>query len=153
MTVGAQLVMVISVVVNTVEVVKDIVGGVVFGVEVTIVGLVGEVTTVLALDAGVDTATVLVETDDDGVDTPGVLSGVVPSFEDGEVTTVFGVETGVLEGVVVVVELEETMLLVSTEVVLVKTDDEMEVPTLLVGVLVGKVDTGVEAERQSKPTL
>ena len=128
-TVGAQLVMVISVVVKTVDVVKDgvggvvsgvdvmtaaVVGGVVSGVDVMTAAVVGEVTILLGLDEKVDTVSVLVETEDEGVVTTEVLVEVVKVLEEGDGTTLFEVE---------------------------------------VGVLVGSVDTGVEADWQSKPTL
>jgi hypothetical protein len=143
-TVGAQLVMVISVVVKTVDVVKDgvggvvsgvdvmtaavvggvvsgvdvmtaaVVGGVVSGVDVMTAAVVGEVTILLGLDEEVDTVSVLVETEDEGVVTTEVLVEVVKVLEEGDGTTLFEVE---------------------------------------VGVLVGSVDTGVEADWQSKATL
>jgi hypothetical protein len=61
-TVGAQLVMVISVVVKTVDVVNDSIGQVVPGVDVMTAEVVGKVATLLGLDEGVEVVSVLVET-------------------------------------------------------------------------------------------
>jgi hypothetical protein len=59
-----------------------------------------------------------------------------------------------LEGLVTPGELDETALLVAMdEGVLGTTDGKVDVPTLLVEVLVGNVEAGVEADWQSKPTL
>jgi hypothetical protein len=125
--------MVISVVMKTVDVVKDAVGHVVLEVDVMTVGLVGEVVTVLELDAGVDTTRLLVI--------------VVTTLEYGVETTLLGAEVGVLEGLVTTDGVDRTALVVVAEDdVLVKTDDEVKVPTLLVGVLVGNVETGVDAD-------
>jgi hypothetical protein len=125
--------MVISVVVKTVDVVKENAGDVIIGVDVMTVGLVGEVVTVLELDAGVDT--------------PGLLVIGVMTLEDGVVTTLLGAEVGVLEGLVTTGGVDRTVLVVVTkDDVLVETADEVEVPTLLVGVLVGNVETGVDAD-------
>ena len=63
--------MVISVVVNTVDVVKDGVGGVALGVDVM-------------------TGT-LVQTEDEGIDTAGVLVGVVTTLEGDVVNAIVGV--------------------------------------------------------------
>lgn len=90
LTVGAQLVMVISVVVKTVDVVNDSVGDVVPGVYVITAEVIGEVATLLGLDEGVDVVSVLVQTEDDGVDAAGVLVGVVTTLEGG-VTALLGV--------------------------------------------------------------
>lgn len=115
--------MVISVVVNTVDVVKDGVGGVTPGADVTI--------------------DVLVE----GIDATGVLAGVVTTLGDDVVKTLLGVEARVVEGLVAAGVLDVTGLLVATEGgVLEKTDDEVDVSTLLVGVFVGNVEAGVEAD-------
>ena len=97
-TVGAQLVMVISVVVKTVDVVNDAVSDVVSGVDVMTTEVVGEVAILLGLDEGVDKVSVLVETEDEGVITTGVFVGVVIMLEEGSVTTLLGVEVGVLVG-------------------------------------------------------
>jgi hypothetical protein len=119
-------VIVISVVVNTVDVVKDGVGGATLGVDVM--------------------AGALVQTEDEGIDTPGVLVGVVTALED-DVYALLGVDVGVVEGLVTTDELGTTGLLVVTEDgVLEKIDDEVDVSTLLVGVLIGKVEAGVEAD-------
>lgn len=92
--------MVISVVVNTVDVVKDGVGGVTLGVDVM--------------------SCVLVRTEDEGVDTAGALVGVV--------TTFVGVSVGVVEGLVTTDELSTTRLLVVTkDGVLEKIDPGVDV--------------------------
>src|ERR1700733_1657131 len=80
--------MVISVVVNTVDVVKDGVGGVTPGVDV----MTG----------------VLVKTEDGGVDATGVFVGVVTTLGDGVVKTPVRVEVGVVEGPVTASVLEKT---------------------------------------------
>ena len=125
-TVGAQLVMVISVVVNTVDVVKDGVGGVTPGVDVM--------------------TSVPVKTEDEGVDATRVLVGVVTILGDGVVKTLLRVEVGVVEGLVTAGVLSTTGLLVVTkDGVLEKTDGEVDASTLLIGVLTGNVEVGVEA--------
>jgi hypothetical protein len=116
-------VMVISVVVNTVDVVKDGVGGVTLGVDVT--------------------TGALVETEDEGIDTAGVLVGVVTALEDDVVNEIVGVKVGVVEGLVTTDELGTTGLLVATEDGML---EKIDVKPLLVGVLVGNVEAGVDAD-------
>ena len=129
---------------KTVEVVKDGVCGAVLGVLVT------EVDVALGkLDDAVETTTLLVEADGDEVDTTTLLEGVVSTVVEG-VATLVGVEVGVVEGLVAADELGTAALLVGLltgddAVVLVKPS-EVEVPTLLVGVLLDKVEGGVEAD-------
>jgi hypothetical protein len=89
-TVGAQLVMVISVVVKTVDVVNDGIG-VVPGVDVMTAEVVGEVATLLGLDEGVEVVSVLVETAGDGVAATGVRVGVVAALVGGELAALLGV--------------------------------------------------------------
>jgi hypothetical protein len=90
-TVGAQLVMVISVVVKTVDVVNDGIGQVVPGVDVMTAEVVGKVATLLGLDEGVEVVSVLVETVGDGVVVIGVLVGVVAVRVGGELAALLGV--------------------------------------------------------------
>jgi hypothetical protein len=96
--------MVISVVVNTVDVVKDGVGGVTLGVDVV--------------------TGALVRSEDGGVDTAGVLVGVVTALVGVSV----GVSVGVVEGLVTTDELGTSGLLVVTkDGVLEKIDPEVDV--------------------------
>ena len=60
---------------------------------------------------------------------------------------VVGVEVGVVEGLVTAGVLGTTgVLVVTKDGVLEKTDGEVDVSTLLVGVLTGNVEAGVEAD-------
>ena len=104
-TVGAQLVMVISVVLKTVEVVSEgtlLDAGIVLVCGVT-TGLLFVVGPWSVLLVGDDTAEVADEVNDDGVDTTTLLVGIVTTLEELEVTGLLGVEAATLELVTSVV--------------------------------------------------
>ena len=82
--------------------------------------------------------------DGDELDTTTLLVDVVPALVEVVATTV-GVEVRVLEGLVTADELGTIALLVATDDGVLVKMDKVDTPTLLVGVLVGTVEAGVEA--------
>jgi hypothetical protein len=141
-TSGPQLVIVISLVVNTVDVVKDgeVAGKVVGDVAgELVVGDGAELGVVIGLDAGALEAL--------GTERVGVVAGLVAGVVDVLGTVLLGVEAGelgMLVGTELGAEVDAIVAIVKLGVLL---------GTLLVEEAVETVYAGVEADWQSKPTL
>lgn len=163
--------MVISVVVKTVEVVKDatlLVTGDDSCADVIITGMLvvcpGEL---LATDDPTDvdfkndevndTITLLAEDEAsiDGLDTITVVGVELATIDELVIAVVIGGEDRIFEELSTGEDETITTLLVGTEAegVVSIEDEKVDGTTLLVGVLTGNVEAGVEADWQSKPTL